>query len=120
MAIIKLTAAADHADEGSSYDLTWTFNFTPLTLYWDLTDVDGNVINSRSAIEVSSPSTSETIKISGDDLGITAAEKAAAGNKTYVVRCMTVYGTYSDGGTRYFRKECQFPVDILTVDHDGA
>ena len=120
MPVIKLTSSSEKADEGSNYDLAWTFSSTPLTLYWRLTDLLDNVINGRSAVEVSNPSASETVKLSGDDLGVTAAEKAAT-DEDFITRCCTVYGTYNDGGvTRAFRKEARFLVYFTTTDHDGA
>ena len=120
MSVIKLTGTSEKADEGSNYDLDWTFATTPLTLFWRLTDLSDNVQNSRSAVEVSSPSTTLTVKLSGDDLGVTAAEKAAT-DEDYVTRCCTVYGTYNDGGnTRHFRKEARFPVYFTTTDHDDT
>jgi len=45
------------------------------TLTWTLTDISGNIINSRKDIVVSNPSSSETIVLSGDDLAIFANDR---------------------------------------------
>lgn len=62
---------------------------SPATLYWKLTDSEGTVINSRSAEEISTPSSIENIVLSGDDLVIQAGE----GTKGY--RILTIWGTYN-------------------------
>ena len=43
---------------------------SPETLQWTLLDVNNAVINSRDSISVSSPDTSNTIVLTGDDLAI--------------------------------------------------
>jgi hypothetical protein len=62
---------------------TWTVTFTdeddaavtPDSITWTLTDEDGAVINSRSAVAVSSPAASNDITLSGDDLAISDENK---------------------------------------------
>jgi len=43
----------------------------PVTMTWSLQDPDGNYINSREDVSVSSPEETEYIVLSGDDLAIT-------------------------------------------------
>lgn len=45
------------------------------TLKWTLTDISGNVINGREDVEVDTPSTSETIVLSGDDLAVFSGDR---------------------------------------------
>ena len=76
---------------------------TPQTMLWTLTDLDGTVINSRTAIdfetdngnsEAGTLSTSMAIILNGDDLQITGSGDA---NEK---RILTIEGTYnSDAGT---------------------
>ena len=80
------------ADEGSSFYPTVEFinedgaAFTPSALYWKLTDVRGNVINSRTQVTVGSPSTSLTFALTGNDLTVLGDNPVA--------RIITVWGTY--------------------------
>lgn len=65
-----------HADEESSYFVTVSYynedgdSITPLTAYWTLTDKDGNVMNEREDVEITSLSTSNIIVMYGDDLSV--------------------------------------------------
>ena len=43
-------------------------NIAPTTMAWTLMDVAGNIINSRSAVNISSPAADQDIVLSGDDL----------------------------------------------------
>lgn len=99
-----MTHLETNANEESSYTITVTCDFTPVTMLWSLTDEDGTVINSRTSESVSSPSTSNTITLTGDDLEITSAKK--------VRRVFTVWGTYN-GGANKFSDECTFDVQDL-------
>ena len=70
------------ATESSTYIVNATFTdeegdpLTPTSLTWTLTDDEGNVINSRSAVVVSSPASSNDIVLSGDDLDPGDSEQA--------------------------------------------
>lgn len=81
------------AEEGSSFYPTIAFMdefgaaVTPTVLHWKLTDMFGNVINSRSQVEVASPGTSLALALAGADLD-------ALGNDV-VSRLITVWGTYT-------------------------
>lgn len=93
--------------EQGSIDLAVSLSVTPLTMYWTLRDSGGTVINSRTAVEVTSPTDSETIKLSGDDLAIFTDEPSDRPRRYF-----RVYGTYDDGGnTRKYSKEESFMVD---------
>ncbi len=68
----------------------------PDTLIWSLTDTDGNVINNLDQEVVSSPTASNTIVLSGDDLQILSSESS----QTAVVRKFIIEATYdSDLGS---------------------
>lgn len=76
MAVTTLTT---NATEESVYAITVSWldedgsPVTPSAATWTLVDSSGNVINSRSAVTISSLSTSNTIVLSGDDLAVTQA-----------------------------------------------
>ncbi len=73
-------------------------------LTWTLTDASGNVINSRSAVALTSAS-SVTIKLSGDDLAI-----GANGTERHLL----IQGTYASGGnTLNIRDAAIFFIDDL-------
>jgi len=83
------------ANEGSSFYPTIYFwdeegaAMTPTTLYWSLTDMNGNVINSRSAVNVAAPGTSLTIALGSADLVVLGNDIAS--------RLITTYGTFTSG-----------------------
>lgn len=118
----KLTNAEDHAVEGSSCAITAAFTdeagdpVAPLTLAWTLTDTEGNVINSRQDVAITTPESSETIVLSGNDLEFTEAEKDAV-EEDFVLRVLTIEGTYnSDLGTGLpIRDQVTFAVDKTAV-----
>lgn len=62
---------------------------TPATANWTLTDDDGDVINSREEVTISSLDTSVTVVLSGDDLALQSGESGSA------VRRFVVQGTYN-------------------------
>ena len=82
----------------------------PNTLMWTLTDMLGNVINSREQVSVSSPSSSEDIVLSGDDLALQSTEVW-----TEVKRLLTLEGTYdsSYGSSLPFKEQIEFYVSNL-------
>lgn len=77
---------------------------TPTTLSWTLTDLRGNVINSREDVVVT-PEQETTIILSGDDLEVTEASK-------FVRRVILFSGTYdSDKQSGLpFTKQIKFKV----------
>lgn len=60
---------------------------TPNNMAWTLTDLDGNVINSRADVAITSLSTSNTVILQGDDLAL------LDGNE-YEWRVLSVEGDY--------------------------
>ncbi len=99
------------ADERSSYFITIELldeqqnRVTPVTLYWSLTDMNGNIVNSRDSVEVSSPAEANVITLTGDDLAV--FEDAI----TY--RLVNVWGTYyspSAGQNVAFRQQIKFAI----------
>jgi hypothetical protein len=99
------------ADEGSSFYPTITFldengqAMTPTTLKWKLTDPAGNVINGRSEVAVSSPSSSLTIALGDGDLAVLGDHTAA--------RIITLWGTYTStthGSGRPFTFQVMFNI----------
>ena len=101
-----------HAVEESTFVIEISFYdeednaVNPVTANWTLTDMDGTVINSRSAVTISTPSSTENIVLSGDDL------PAQSDGRPLV---LTIQGTYdSDNGTGLpFNHEIRFYVDDL-------
>lgn len=99
------------AKEGSSFYPTVEFidedgaAFTPTTLYWKLTDLRGNVINSRSQVTVGAPSTSLSLNLTGNDLAVLGDNIAS--------RVITVWGTYVSttfGAGQAFSFQAQFNI----------
>jgi hypothetical protein len=101
----------DVANEGSSFYPTISFldengqAMTPDTLKWKLTDPSGNVVNGRSEVTESSPSTSLTIALGGADLDVLGDHTAA--------RILTLWGTYTSsthGAGRPFTFQVMFNI----------
>ena len=80
------------------------------TMKWTLTDIAGNVINSRKDIVVVDPGSVETIVLSGDDLAIVGS----GGNEE---RLLTVEATYDStlGNDFPLNNEAIFTVIDLTA-----
>jgi len=105
---IKLTTKAV---DKSTYIVNCAFKdengdaVAPNTLKWTLTDGDGTVVNNRQDEEVSSPTSSEDIVLSGDDL------KHSDGKW----RVLTVKATYdSDAGSDLpLNESAKFQIDDL-------
>lgn len=77
----------------------------PVTMSWSLTDEAGTVINSRTAVAVVTPSSTEYIPLTGDDL---ACQVVGSDEE---VRVVTVWGTYYStlcATTLNFTADCQF------------
>lgn len=105
-----------HAVEESTYVITVSFTdeddnaITPITLTWTLVDTKGTVINSREDVVIGTPSSSEDIVLSGDDLQIT-------GSNDNRKRILAVEATYdSDAGSDLpLKQETQFIIDSLVA-----
>jgi hypothetical protein len=96
------------AEEGT-YIITAEFvdddgdSVAPDTLTWTLTDSSGTVINSRTSVSVSSPTSSEDIVLSGNDLALQTGESGDT------LRLLTVEATYdSDAGLDLPLKDVAF------------
>lgn len=87
------TALTTKAIEKSTYVVTVAFKdendaaIAPATAAWTLSDEDGRTINSRVDVSISSPTSSESIVLSGDDLAILTKRDGGE-------RVLTVEGTY--------------------------
>jgi len=104
------------AEEESTYIIRVTFKdedgnaVVPDTIYWKLTDSDGNVINSRDVESVVVASTID-ITLSGDDLAVVTGKGS---NKK---RVLTIWGLYdSDVGYNLpYKDACKFFLKDLTA-----
>ncbi len=90
MAITTLTL---EADEKGTYVISGTYydengdTVTPTAANWTLTDTKGNVINSRSAVTISSLSTTFAVALTGNDLAIgNTATKSANRKRIFAVQ----------------------------------
>jgi hypothetical protein len=99
------------ADEGSSYFPTVEFldelgdPFTPSTLYWKLTDLHGNIINGRDAVNVASPDDTLTLQLGAADLAVTGDEIAAR-----IITCWGTYTSISYGAGKNFSLQAKFNI----------
>lgn len=84
------------------------------TLTWTLTDKDGTIINTREQIAVVTPSSTEDIVLSGDDLSIVAGETAANVERRFLVEA-----TYDSdlGDDLPLKDSCKFYIRNLVVQH---
>jgi hypothetical protein len=77
---------------------------------WTLTDLEGNVINSREDVAIAAPVSSETIELSGNDL-------AVDGNDM-VQRILTIEGTYTSavyGAGKPLKIQIKFPIEPVII-----
>jgi len=82
---------------------------TPATSVWTLTDLSGNVINSRQDVDLSPMATSHNIVLSGDDLAIQSA--ADDGRRILTVEATYNSATYGNG--LGLNLEVHFQIDKL-------
>jgi hypothetical protein len=74
------TIITTHAREQNSFVITLDFTDetglanTPIALTWTLSDMDGNVVNSRSAASATTIATTSTIVMVGSDTVIIAGQ----------------------------------------------
>lgn len=105
------------AQENDTFSIIVDFTYsndsalTPNTLTWTLTDLDGNVINGRSAEDLT-PASTITVTLTGDDLGVTSTEFAESGD--FVTRSLFLDGTYDDAdlglSDLHISKEVRFSI----------
>lgn len=108
------TELTEEAVEKSTYTITISFtdedgnSVIPSTMVWSLVDINGKIINEREEVSIDSPSTSETIVLTGDDLQILETEARRSSVKRWIV----LEGTYnSDAGNNlHLRDQVQFPI----------
>ena len=108
-----MTVLSTKANEGSAYTLTIAFTdedgsaVTPDSITWDLTDTDGNAINSRTTVSVAVPASSINITLSGDDLAIPRPEM--------LWRVVTIEAVYdsSYGSNLPLKDEIMFEIQPL-------
>jgi hypothetical protein len=111
------TNISTYANEKGTYIITVNFYdeddvaVTPNSLTWTLSDVDGNVINSREDVVVNTPSSTEEIVLTGEDLAIQEGE-----TDEIVLRKFTVEAAYdSDAGSNLpLKDEATFGLNNLT------
>lgn len=83
------------AREEDTYAIVATFTdengdpATPATATWTLTNMEGTIINGRENVNITSPSSEETIVLSADDLALDTDEVGGAN------RILTVKATYN-------------------------
>ena len=86
-------AIKETATEKGSFKITFVFkdesgnSVAPDVMAWTLTDLDGSVMNSKTNVSISSPSSEESILLQGDDLAIDGNDP--------VQRLITAQGTYT-------------------------
>lgn len=61
--------------------------FSPVTLFWSLVDINGDIVNNREDVEISNPTSEESIVLSGDDLAVT--------DELSTRRIVLISGTYN-------------------------
>ena len=106
------TTLSSVAVEKSTYVVVAAFTdengdaVAPTTLTWTLTDSEGNIRNSRENVEVSSPSSSENIVLSGKDLAL----KNQGNYKED--RILKIHATYTSsyGSGLPLRASCRFSI----------
>lgn len=64
---VKLTT---EATEGSTYDVDVTFPAGVTRAKWSLSLGNGTAVNNRTGVAIPTPTTSETITLTGDDLSL--------------------------------------------------
>lgn len=79
----------------------------PVTMLWTLTDEEGTVINDREDVQISSPTESEDIVLSGLDLGLSVSAE----------RYLLVYGTYNStlGVGLPYKDQVRFVIEDLVA-----
>jgi hypothetical protein len=80
----------------------------PTAATWSLLDMDGNIINSRNAVTISSLATSVTVVLSGNDLALSVGD---AGDRRFLVEALY---TSSLGSGLPLRKEYTFNIENLS------
>ena len=104
---MAITILSKAADDKSTFVISCAYKdhngdaVTPNSANWSLFDDAGNTINSRSSVSIATPSTSNDVFLSGDDLAYTDGDK----------RRFLLEFVYTVSATSYtVRDECQFNI----------
>lgn len=111
------TVLTDSANEESTFAIEITFKdedgneVTPSTMVWSLVDANGDFINEREEVSIDSPSSTETIVLTGDDLRILEDEERRSTVKRWVV----FEGRYNSniGNDLYLKDQVEFTITNL-------
>ena len=104
------------ANEKSVYWITVNFldednnAMTPDVATWTLTDLKGNIFNSREDVSIVAPGSTETIELSGSDLVVDGND--------IIQRILTLEGTYTSvtyGAGKPFKFQIRFPVEPVII-----
>ena len=84
---------------------------TPSAATWTLTDLSGNVIDTRTDIAITPLASEMTVLLKGDNLALTSQSSA------YEMRLFTFEGTYDpgDASATPIKESGEFPVYNMTV-----
>ena len=80
----------------------------PDSITWSLTNYDGTVINSRSAVAVAVPASSINIVVSGDDTDFVDGQGR-------VLTVKAIYDSATDGNNLPLNEECKFEIEGLSA-----
>lgn len=104
----------DNATEKSTYIVAVSFMdsdgvaVSPKLASWTLKDEDGNIINSRDAIDIPTPSSEESIVLTGDDLVLSDTSKPY---RYLLIEAQ--YDSVTYGNDLFLREEAKFKINDL-------
>jgi len=104
----------EEAIEKGTYVITVEFEdedgdaITPKTLTWTLSDKKGRIINSREDVSVVTPSSSNDIVLSGNDLALPNTD-----NRVRIFTAEATYDSLSYGNDLPIKEEAEFVVRKL-------
>lgn len=102
------------ATEKSTYIVTVSFldsegaAVSPKLASWTLKDEDGNIVNSRDAVDIPTPSSEESIVLTGDDLALSDVDKPY---RYLLIEAQYDSTTY--GNDLFLRDEAKFKISNL-------
>ena len=111
--MIQLSNASDQSSYVVQIDFTDESDdpTTPTAATWSLTDGDGDIVNSRDTVTISSLDSTVYVALSGDDL-----DYDESGGREENLRCFVVEGTYNSSltaGTLPLKKAFKFMISDL-------
>lgn len=112
---MPVTITSPRATEEGTYILDFAFYdendalVVPTAMAWTLTDVNGDAINGRTAVDINPLVSSGSIVLSGDDLAL------PAGSSSESKRYVTFVGTYTSslGTDLPLTDDVEFVIDPL-------